>query len=95
MLLDVVVYAGEVLLVEHAELDLLRLRGDDEVEGVAEHGGVGYAVDGGEVEEGEGLFEAVEDADGGEEQIAWFRMLVGLFDVRGLLSNLLCSLCAL
>jgi hypothetical protein len=74
----------------------LRLRGDDEIEGVAEHGGVGYAVDGGEVEEGEGLFEAVEDADGGEEQIAWFRVLVDLLNAWGVVDEpSLLPLCAL
>ena len=67
MFLHVLVYAGEVCLVEHTEFDFLGGRGDDEVEGIAEDGGVGDAVYSGEVKEGEGLFEAVEDADGCEE----------------------------
>jgi hypothetical protein len=57
-------------LVKHAEFDVARGCGDDEVEGVAEDGGVGDAVDSGEVEECEGLLEAVEDAYRGEKQIA-------------------------
>lgn len=72
MLLHIVIYAGEVLLVEHAELDLLGGCGDDEIECVAQNSGVRYAVYGGEVEKGKRLLEAVEDADGGEEQVAWF-----------------------
>jgi hypothetical protein len=59
VLLHILVDAGEVCLVQHTELDLLGGCGDDEVEGVAQDGGVGYAVDGGEVEEGERLLEAV------------------------------------
>lgn len=70
MFLDVLVYACKVLLVEHTELYLLGLRGDDEVERVAQDRGVGYAVHGSKVEEGKGLLEAVEDTDGGEEQVA-------------------------
>jgi hypothetical protein len=54
-------------LVQHPELDFLRGRGDDEVEGVAQDSGVGQAIYSGEVEEGEGLLEAVEDAYRGEE----------------------------
>jgi hypothetical protein len=65
--LDVVVDACKVCLVEHAEFDFLRRRGDDKVEGVAEDGCVRDAVDGGKIEEGERFLEAVEDADRGEE----------------------------
>jgi hypothetical protein len=65
--LDVIVDACKVCLIEHAEFNFLRGRGDDEVEGVAEDGRVRDAVDCGKVEEGERLLEAVEDSDRGEE----------------------------
>lgn len=71
MSLHIFVDAGEICLVEHAEFNFLCWCRDDKVEGVTEDGGVGYAVHGGKVEEGEGLFEAVEDTDSGEEQVAF------------------------
>jgi hypothetical protein len=54
-------------LFEHAELDFLCGCCDDEVECVAQDGCVGYAVYSGKIEEGQGLLETVEDADGGKE----------------------------
>jgi hypothetical protein len=57
-------------LVEHAEFDVTRGCGENDVEGIAKDGGVGYAVYSCEIEEGEGLFEAIQDAYRGEEQIA-------------------------
>ena len=70
MFLDVFIYAGKVLLVEHAKFDVACWCGEDDVEGVAQDGGVGYAVYSGEVEECERLLEAVEDTYRGEEQVA-------------------------
>jgi hypothetical protein len=70
MLLNIVIDASEVSLVDHAEFDFLARSGNDEVESVAQDIGVGYRVYGGEVQVGQGLFEAIEYTDRGEEQVA-------------------------
>ena len=75
MLLHILVDACVILLIQHAELDLLCLCRNDQVECVAQYGGVRDAVDSGEVEECEGFLEAIEDADGGKEQIACIKEL--------------------
>lgn len=74
---DVGVDGLEVGLVDHAELMLgafLRVRGvgccDDDVESALEDGGEGYAFDGVEREECDGLFETEDDAGGEEIEVA-------------------------
>lgn len=70
MLLHILVYSSEVILIKHAEFDLLCRRGNDQIEGVAQDGGVRYAGYGSKIEEGERFFEAVEDTNGCKEQVA-------------------------
>jgi hypothetical protein len=77
--LYVFVYAREVLLVEHAKFDIACGCGEDDVERITQDGCVGYAVDRGEVEECEGLLEAIEDAYRGEEEVA-YNMLAEVLD---------------
>ena len=76
MLLYVFVYAREILLIKHAEFNLLCLRGDNEVERIAQDRRVGYAIYGGEIKKGQRFLEAIDDADGCEEEVAWSRGLV-------------------
>lgn len=75
MTLHIGVYASEVGLVDHRELDLLCfvvgvLDGDVEVEGALEDGGVGYRGDGVEGEEFKGFLEPPDYAVGEEEEEA-------------------------
>lgn len=70
MFLHVLVDAGKICLVKHAEFDITGGGGDDKVECVAQDGGVGDAGNGSKVKEGERLLEAIEDTYRGEEEIA-------------------------
>lgn len=67
MYLHVLVDACIVCLVDHAELNFLRRRGDYKVEGIAQNGCICYRIYGGKVEEGKGFFEAPDYAFGCEK----------------------------
>lgn len=72
---DIAVYACEISLVDHRELDFFAFVGGGEnsyveVEGALEDGCVRDGVDGVEGEEFEGLFETVDYAGGEEEEEA-------------------------
>jgi len=80
---DVSVDGLEICLVDHAELVLglfggvRRVGGGDyDVESALEDGGEGDAFDAGEGEEGDGFFEAEDDAGGEEVEVAWGEMCV-------------------
>lgn len=75
---DVSVDGLEICLIDHAELVLGLFRGvggvgggDYDVESALEDGGEGDAFDAGEGEEGDGFFEAEDDAGGEEVEVAW------------------------
>lgn len=70
MLLDILVDAVIVGLVDHTKLNVARLRGKYEIERVAQNISVGNGGDGSKVEESERLLETPDNADGCEEEIA-------------------------